>query len=149
MRRRAMRRGAVGPARRPARRAVRRTSRRRRRRRRRRILIGGAVLVAGGAMVYKLTKKDSEKVEQYTGKPVDELSDEEMQKAMNDLGIQNQELSAEDQAAIAADSGTEDDYDEGDEGDYLDEIERLAELRDKGIITDDEFEAKKKDLLGL
>ncbi|MES0360585.1 MAG: SHOCT domain-containing protein [Anaerolineales bacterium] len=28
-------------------------------------------------------------------------------------------------------------------------MEKLGELRDKGIITDEEFEAKKKELLGL
>ena len=31
----------------------------------------------------------------------------------------------------------------------LDDLERLAALRDKGIITEDEFAAKKKQLLGL
>ena len=31
----------------------------------------------------------------------------------------------------------------------LDELERLAALRDQGVITDEEFEAKKKQLLGL
>ena len=30
-----------------------------------------------------------------------------------------------------------------------DEIEKLASLRDKGIVTEEEFEAKKKQLLGL
>ena len=35
------------------------------------------------------------------------------------------------------------------EPDYLDELERLGKLRDQGILTDAEFEAKKKDLLGL
>jgi hypothetical protein len=34
-------------------------------------------------------------------------------------------------------------------GSNLDEIERLASLRDKGIITEEEFEAKKKQLLDL
>jgi len=29
------------------------------------------------------------------------------------------------------------------------ELERLAELRDQGIITDEEFEAKKKQILGI
>jgi len=32
---------------------------------------------------------------------------------------------------------------------YLDELERLASMRDKGIITDEEFNAKKHKLLGL
>jgi len=31
----------------------------------------------------------------------------------------------------------------------LDELEKLATLRDKGIVTEEEFEAKKKQLLGL
>ena len=30
-----------------------------------------------------------------------------------------------------------------------DELEKLAGLRDQGVITDEEFEAKKKQLLGL
>ncbi len=34
------------------------------------------------------------------------------------------------------------------ESDYLDELEKLAELHEKGILTDEEFQAKKKQLLG-
>ncbi len=33
--------------------------------------------------------------------------------------------------------------------DNLSQIEKLAELRDKGILTEEEFSAKKKQLLGL
>lgn len=32
---------------------------------------------------------------------------------------------------------------------YLDELEKLAELRDKGIITEEEFKEKKKQILGI
>jgi hypothetical protein len=32
---------------------------------------------------------------------------------------------------------------------YLDELERLGELHKQGILTDEEFAGKKKDLLGL
>ena len=35
------------------------------------------------------------------------------------------------------------------EPDYVGELERLAQLRDQGIITNDDFEAKKKQLLGI
>ena len=31
----------------------------------------------------------------------------------------------------------------------MDELERLAQLHEEGVITDEEFEAKKKQLLGL
>ena|SRR5215213_2328869 len=36
-----------------------------------------------------------------------------------------------------------------DEPEYVDELERLSELRDQGIITNEDFEAKKKQLLGI
>jgi hypothetical protein len=32
---------------------------------------------------------------------------------------------------------------------YVAELERLAQLRDQGVITSEDFEAKKKELLGL
>ncbi|HEX3292491.1 MAG TPA: SHOCT domain-containing protein [Solirubrobacterales bacterium] len=35
------------------------------------------------------------------------------------------------------------------EGDYTAELEKLAKLRDEGVITADDFEAKKKQLLGI
>jgi hypothetical protein len=31
--------------------------------------------------------------------------------------------------------------------DWMDELERLAELRDKGLITEDEFEVKRQEML--
>ena len=36
-----------------------------------------------------------------------------------------------------------------DEPDYMAELEQLAKLRDQGILTDEEVEAKKKQLLGI
>lgn len=36
-----------------------------------------------------------------------------------------------------------------DEGGYAAEIEKLAHLRNEGILTEDEFQAKKKQLLGI
>jgi hypothetical protein len=35
------------------------------------------------------------------------------------------------------------------EREYVAELERLAQLRDQGIITDEDFEAKKKQILGI
>ena len=35
------------------------------------------------------------------------------------------------------------------EPEYVSELERLAQLRDQGILSDDEFEAKKKQILGI
>jgi hypothetical protein len=35
------------------------------------------------------------------------------------------------------------------EPEYVGELERLADLRDGGILSDEEFEAKKKQILGI
>ncbi len=139
-----MRRRGVGPGRMGARMAVRRQMRRRRRRRRRRVILVGGMVALGTAAVYKFSKRDVERIEEKTGKPAEELTDEELQQAAKDLNIQTEELSdAEMDEVEKADA-------EGDsEGDYLEELERLSDLHDKGILTDAEFEAKKKQLLGL
>lgn len=48
------------------------------------------------------------------------------------------------QAAPAAEAGAP-----AAEEDYTAELEKLADLKAKGIITQDEFDAKKKQILGL
>jgi predicted Zn-dependent peptidase len=35
------------------------------------------------------------------------------------------------------------------EPEYIAELERLAQLREQGIVSEEEFQAKKKQLLGL
>ena len=35
------------------------------------------------------------------------------------------------------------------EPEYVGELERLAQLRDQGILSEEEFEAKKKQILGI
>ena len=35
------------------------------------------------------------------------------------------------------------------EPEYMGELERLSQLRDQGILSDEEFEAKKKQILGI
>jgi len=35
------------------------------------------------------------------------------------------------------------------EPEYMAELERLAQLRDQGILSEEEFEAKKKQILGI
>lgn len=141
-----MRRGGMGRrrVRRTARRRTRRRIRRHRRRRRRRILIGGAVLLGTGALIYKLSKQDTERIEEHTGQPAEDLSDEELQQTMRDLNIQSQDLTDEDRAALY-----QEDQIEAEPPSYLDELETLADLRDQDIITDEEFELKKKQLLGI
>ena len=121
-----------------ARMMVRRMHRRRRRRRRRRIILVGGMIAVGA---YALSKRDTERVEEYTGKSAEELSDEELERAMDDLNIEKQEMTDEQWDEVEAADAQEDDY--------IAQLERLAELKDQGIITEEEFEAKKKQLLDL
>ena len=124
-------------ARRMARRMVARMRRRRRRRRRRRIILVGGLIALGA---YKLSKRDVERVEEKTGKPAEELTDEELDQAMSDLNIPKDEMTDEEFDLVDKQDAQDD---------YLDELERLGELHEKGILTDEEFEAKKKQLLDL
>lgn len=150
------------PARRAARRTARRTTRRvvrrtRRRMIRRTVLVGGMVLLAAGgtAAAIKLTQKDAQRIEEHTGLPPEQLEDQDLEQAMGELGIQSQPLTNEDQAALA--QGSQGQVAQPayaaqaapDQPDYLAELEKLAELKEKGIITEDDFEGKKKQLLGL
>jgi len=114
---------------------ARMASRMRRRRRRRRVVLVGGLIAVG---VHKMSKKDVERVEEHTGKSAEELSDEELDQAMSDLNIEAEELTDEEweQAEKAED-------------DYIAELERLSKLHDDGVITDEEFESKKAQLLGL
>ena len=119
--------------------AARRGMRRRRRRRRRRILLLGG-MVALGYAGYKLSQRNVERVEEHTGKNADELTDEQLEQAMDQLGIDKETMTDEEWAEVEKSDA---------QPDYMDELERLAELNQKGILTDEEFAAKKKQLLDL
>jgi hypothetical protein len=135
-------------------------------------MVGGMVLLAVGgtaAGAVKLSQKDAQRIEEHAGASVEELSEEELVAAMQELGIQSIELDENDQAIIAKETGQDAPAPPSTapvaeaqapaaepevaaatpEQSYLDELERLASLRDQGIISDEDFEAKKKQLLGL
>ena len=66
---------------------------------------GAAVLMIGGAYSsYKMSQQEVQQIEQHTGKSADDLSEQEIEAAMDDLGIQDQELTAADEAAIETDA---------------------------------------------
>jgi hypothetical protein len=104
----------------------------RRRRRRRVMLVGG--LVAFGA--YKMSTRDAKRVEEQSGVPPEEMTDEELERSMDELGIekQNRDASDAEQGAAPAVSMT-------------DELTKLAALRDQDVLTEEEFAAAKQKLL--
>ena len=105
------------------------------------------MVVGSGAMAYKMGKSQTQQIEQASGIPIEEMTDEEIQEYVQKYNIPVEPVSASDQAAISAADDTEEFYDE--QPDYTEELTKLASLRDQGILTDEEFEAKKKQILGL
>jgi len=74
-----------------------------------------------------LSAQQKAMIQQQTGKNPDQMSDEELDEAVEKTGMDIPD----------------------EEPDYIEELERLADLKSKGIITEEEFEAKKKELMGL
>ena len=106
------------------------------------MLVGG--LVAFGA--YKMSTRDAKRVEESTGVPPEEMTDAELEKAMNDLGIEEQKRDAndvEEGASAAAPSAAPPAA-----SSPADELEKLAKLNDQGVLTDEEFAAQKAKILG-
>jgi hypothetical protein len=102
--------------------------------------VGG--LVAFGA--YKMSTRDADRVKEHTGIDPEEMTDEELAQAMDELGIEKQQRTAADQEqGSGGGSG-------GDEvSAQLEQVEQLAKLHDEGVLTDQEFEDKKRQILGL
>ena len=79
-----------------------RRHRRMRRRMRRRLVIGGAVVLAIGTSATKMTQTEVEQVEQHTGMKAEDLSEEQLDAAMSDLGIEGQEPTDQEVAMLEA-----------------------------------------------
>ncbi len=109
-------------------------------RRRRVMLVGGLV----GFGVYKMSSRNAKRIEQHTGMPPEDMEDADLEAAMDDLGIEKQRISDTDQeegasTTSAPTSGTSD----------LDQLQKWGDLHAAGILTDEEFQAKKEQILGL
>ena len=111
------------------------------------LLVGG--LVAFGT--YKFSTRDAERIEEHTGEDPEELSDAELEQAMQELNIDPQtvtsadtegggQVSAPASQSAPASAG-------GGSMSYLDELTQLAGLHEQGILTDAEFAAKKAEIL--
>ena len=116
----------------------------------------GSLLILGATagVAYKLGKNQVQQIQDYTGYPPEELSEDDLKAAMNDLNIQPEPLDEEDKQAIAntpAQPGSAPVQPTTSTGsdDYIEQLKQLAELRDAGIISSEDFEAKKQQLLRL
>jgi hypothetical protein len=92
----------VGPGRGGRRRARRRTYRRHRRRRRRRIMLGGMIIAGVGYGAYKLTQPQADQIEQHSGQKLEDMDEEQIETAMDELGIEAEEPTEEEMAQLDA-----------------------------------------------
>jgi hypothetical protein len=104
------------------------------------MLVGGLI----GFGIYKMSQRDADRIQEHTGIPPEELEDHDLEQAMDELGIEKQTVSGEDQEVGSAASSPS-----SSAGSDLDELRTLAELHEQGILTDEEFAAKKAQILGL
>jgi len=65
-----------------------------------RLARGVATLLILGAVVYKLTNRDVERIEQATGKRAEDLSEAEMENALESLGIDPLDLDDDDEQEL-------------------------------------------------
>ena len=56
---------------------------------------------SAGAKAVKLSQQDAQKIEEATGMPPEDLEDQDLQEAMEELDIQSQPVTPEDEAALA------------------------------------------------
>ena len=64
---------------------------------------GAALLLVGGA-AYKLSESQAQQIQQHTGMPPEDMTEEQLEQAMDDLNIEEQKLTPQDQAAIEAEA---------------------------------------------
>jgi hypothetical protein len=66
------------------------------------MIVGGAVILAVGTSATKMTQSEVQQVEQHTGVKAEDLSEEQLDAAMNDLGIEGQEPTDQEVAMLEA-----------------------------------------------
>jgi Short C-terminal domain/Domain of unknwon function (DUF3824) len=94
------------------------------------VVAGTASVVAGGVRHHQDQKWARQEQEQY----------EQQLQAQQAAAYQQQQASAQ-QAAMQPPATAQ--------PDYMVELEKLGQLKQQGIITEEEFQAKKKQLLGI
>jgi hypothetical protein len=69
---------------------------------RRRLIIGGAMLIAAGTSAVKMSPQEVQQIEQSTGMKAEDLTEEQLDAAMSELGIEGQEPTDQEIAMLEA-----------------------------------------------
>jgi hypothetical protein len=117
---------------------------------RRRIIIGGAILIAAGTSAVKMSQSEVQQIEQYTGQQAENLTEEQLDAAMSELGIEGQEPTDQEIAMLEAEEQNTSPTPgsaSAPQDDLITQLERLGTLKAQGILTEEEFTAAKEKLL--
>lgn len=95
------------------------------------MLVGG--LVAFGT--YKMSTRDADRIKESTGKDPEDMTDEELEASMEQLGIEKQYRVADDAEIPEPTSAVA-------------ELEKLAAMHKDGVLSDAEFAQAKAKVLG-
>jgi hypothetical protein len=66
------------------------------------MIVAGGVIIAAGTSAVKMSQSEVQQVEQHTGMKAEDLSEEQLDAAMSDLGIEGQEPTDQEIAALEA-----------------------------------------------
>ena len=66
------------------------------------MLVAGAVILAVGTSATKMSQSEVQQVEQHTGMKAEDLSEEQLDAAMSELGIEGQEPTEQEIAMLEA-----------------------------------------------
>jgi len=113
----------------------------------------GYVLLAGenGSAPVKLTEYDAQRIQQHTGVPPDELENNDLEQSMRDLNIHSAPLSTGDYAELGVQPPQPQTVvvHRAPKVSLEEQLQSLRSLKEKGLITEQEYSAKKKQVLGL
>jgi hypothetical protein len=66
------------------------------------MVVAGGVIIAAGMSAVKMSQSEVQQVEQHTGAKVEDLTEEQLDAAMSDLGIEGQEPTDQEIAMLEA-----------------------------------------------
>jgi hypothetical protein len=119
------------------------------------------VLLAGegSSPPIKISEQDAQKIQQQEGMSVEQLEDNDLREAMQELNIHSVPLTPQDEAALglrpsSAPSGTvtvarPPSPPTTPQASIESQLQSLQSMKDKGYITEDDYNAKKKQILGI
>lgn len=122
------------------------------------------VLIAGegSSPPIKLTEQEAHRIQEDTGLPPEQLEDNDLRESMQELNIQSHPLTPQDQAALGMQPSPAPQAPPGSsttvvrqpppaspQASIEQQLQSLQSLREKGLITEDDYNAKKKQVLGI